>query len=32
MKIPEITYIKHLVEYMTDINIDYNVNNNTNIP
>lgn len=32
MKIHEITYIKHLVEYMTDINIDYNVNNNTNIP
>ena len=28
MKIHEITYINHLVESMTDINIDYSVNNN----
>lgn len=32
MKIHEITYIKHLVEYMMGINIDSNVNNNINIP
>lgn len=31
MKIHEIIYIKHLGEYMIDINTGYNVKNNINI-
>lgn len=31
MKIHEIIYIKHLVEYMMDSNTDHNISNNINI-